>query len=386
MKELIIIGTAHVSKESAEEVKRVIEEKRPDAVAVELCPRRYRALIEGYREEIPLTDLIKKGETFLLLFQIVLSHFQRKIAKEYGVRVGEEMIAAIEKAREIGADVLLIDRDIAITFKRFWQSLSFIEKLKLLYHLLKDLFSKEEIDVKEILREDILDRIVREFRSIAPNAAKVLIDERDKYMAMKLIEAMQRYDKIVAVVGAGHKRGIERFLKELSNVDLKSLEEVKSGISIFRILSIIISVIILSAFVITAVLNFQAFIEAFIFWFLINGILAAIGAAIARAHPISITLSFLSAWLTSLNPMIAAGWIAALSEVWIRKPTISDLAKLVEAESFRELFNNKIFRILLVAALTNIGSMIGTIYGGYYILSHFGIDIAKEISNRFKFF
>ena len=387
LKKLIIIGTAHVSKESVERVKKVIEEERPDAVAVELCHRRYRALIEGYRDEIPITDLIRRGETFLLIFQTILSYFQRKVAKEYGIRVGEEMIAAIEKAKEIGAEVLLIDRDITITFKRFWQALSFFEKLKLFYHVIKDFFvSGSEIKIDEILKEDILESLVKEFRKISPNAAKVLIDERDEYMAAKLIDAMKKYDKIVAVVGAGHKKGIERILSEQKEINIERLEEVEKGISYFKIVGISISLIMISVFALIAILNFQKFIEAFIFWFLINGVLAAIGACIARAHPISIALAFLSAWLTSLNPMVAAGWIAAISEVWIRKPKSSDLAELFEVNSFKDLLNNKIFRILLVAALTNIGSAIGTFYGSYYILTHFGIDIVKEISDKLKIF
>ncbi len=386
MKKLIIVGTAHVSKESVENVKRIIEEEKPDAVAVELCYRRYKTLVEDYREVLPITDLIKRGETFLLLFQTILSYFQRRIAKDYGVRVGEEMLAAIEKAREIGADVLLIDRDITITLKRFWQSLSFFEKLKLVYYVIKDFFSKEEIEIEELMKEDILDRLVKEFRKISSNAARVLIDERDEYMAAKLIEAMQKYDKIVAVVGAGHKKGIERILREHQRIDLKKLEEVKRGVNYFKILSVFISLTILSVFVFIAVLSVQKFFEAFLFWFLINGVLAAIGATIARAHPISITLAFLSAWLTSLNPMIAAGWVAAIAETWVRKPKSSDLAELIEVNSFKELLNNRIFRILLIAALTNIGSAIGTVYGSYYILTHFGIDIVKEISGKLKFF
>jgi len=386
LKKLIIVGTAHVSKESVENVKRIIEEEKPDAVAVELCYRRYKTLVEDYREVLPITDLIKRGETFLLLFQTILSYFQRRIAKDYGVRVGEEMLAAIEKAREIGADVLLIDRDITITLKRFWQSLSFFEKLKLVYYVIKDFFSKEEIEIEELMKEDILDRLVKEFRKISSNAARVLIDERDEYMAAKLIEAMQKYDKIVAVVGAGHKKGIERILREHQRIDLKKLEEVKRGVNYFKILSVFISLTILSVFVFIAVLSVQKFFEAFLFWFLINGVLAAIGATIARAHPISITLAFLSAWLTSLNPMIAAGWVAAIAETWVRKPKSSDLAELIEVNSFKELLNNRIFRILLIAALTNIGSAIGTVYGSYYILTHFGIDIVKEISGKLKFF
>lgn len=384
-KKLIIVGTAHVSKKSIEEVSEVIETEKPDAVAVELCPKRYRVLVQGVRDEIHITDVIKKGNVFLLLFQLILSYFQRKVGEEYGVKPGAEMLAAIEKARDTGADVLLIDRDIGITFSRFWQSLSFFEKLKLIWHLVKSTFSGEEIDVDEMLEEDVLEMLVREFRSITPNAARVLIDERDTYMAANLLNALSRYDKIVAVVGAGHRKGIERALSRLKDnpVNIRELEEVKKGRNLLKYIMAAFTILIISTFVLIMLsFNTEMLIQAFIFWFLINGILSAVGAAIARGHPLSIAAAFFFAWLTSLNPLIAAGWISGVVEAWIRKPTVDDFSRLVEAESFREMMENRFFRVLLVAALTNVGSMIGTVYGGWYILSTFGIDVAKVIGER----
>ena len=382
--EIVLIGTAHVSKKSIEDVKRVIEEVKPQAVAVELCYRRFLALTQGKPQEISVVDVIKRGEVVLILFQMLLSYFQRKIGEKYGVKPGAEMLAAIEKAREIGADVLLIDRDIAITFKRFWNSLSFFEKVKLVFHMLKGLFGEEEVDVDEMLKEDILERFVREFRDIAPSAARVLIDERDAYMAARLIEASQRYEKIVAVVGAGHKKGIEQYLKNPELLpDLRELESVKERrFNILKIVSFVIFAFVILTFVaVLATMNSEMILKAFLYWFLINGVLSAIGALIAGAHPLSALAAFLSAWLTSLNPMIAAGWVSGIVEAKIRKPTSQDLEDLAKAESLRELMRNRIFRILLVAALTNVGSMIGTIYGAYVIMQITGInipDVVKE--------
>ncbi len=385
-KKLVIVGTAHVSQKSVEEVKRVIEEEKPQAVAVELCYRRYRALVEGKHEDVPLTEILRKGNVFLILFQLMLSYFQKKVAQEYGVQPGAEMLAAIEKAREIGADVLLIDRDISVTFRRFWSSLSVFEKLKLVWHLVKDFFSRENVDVDKIVEEDVIDMIVREFRNVSPNAAKILIDERDEYMAANLIAAMQRYSKVVAVVGAGHKKGLEKAIEKLSkrgSFDLRALEEVKEYKNWIKILSAMFAVLVVGIFALIAVsLNTEVLFQAFLFWFLINGVLAAIGAAAARAHPLSILAAFLFAWMTSLNPLIASGWISGAVEAWIRKPTSSDVSTLFEVESLREMLNNRFFRVLLVAAFTNIGSMIGTIYGGYYIITHFGVDVAKVISEK----
>lgn len=383
--EIILVGTAHVSKKSIEEVKKTVEEVKPQAVAVELCYRRLIALTRNKPQEISVIDVIKKGDVALVLFQMLLSYFQRKIGEEYGVRPGEEMLAAIEKAREIGADVLLIDRDIAITFKRFWSSLSFIEKVRLFFHMVKGLFGNEELDVDEMLNEDILERLVREFRDIAPSAAKVLIDERDAYMAAKLIEASQRYEKIVAVVGAGHKRGIEKYLRNPELLpDIRELESVKERrFGLLKILSFaVFAFVILTFIAVLATMNSEIIMKAFLYWFLINGVLSAIGALIAGGHPISALAAFFSAWLTSLNPTIAAGWVSGIVEAKIRKPTSQDLEDLTKAETLRELMKNRIFRILLVAALTNVGSMIGTIYGAYVITQLTGINIPEVIKDN----
>ncbi len=382
--EIILVGTAHVSKKSIEETKRIIEEVKPQAVAVELCYKRFLALTQK-PQEISVVDVIKKGDAALVLFQLLLSYFQRKIGEEYGVKPGAEMLAAIEKAREIGADVLLIDRDIAITFKRFWNSLSIFEKIRLVFHMLKGLFGDEEIDVDEMLEEDILERLVKEFRDIAPSAAKVLIDERDAYMAAKLIEASKRYEKIVAVVGAGHKKGIERYLKNPELLpDLRELESVKERkFSILKVASFaIIAFVILTFVAVLTTMNSELILKAFLYWFLINGVLSAIGALIAGSHPLSALAAFLSAWLTSLNPMIAAGWVSGIVEAKMRKPTSQDLEDLTKAESLRELMRNRVFRVLLVAALTNVGSMIGTIYGAYVVVQITGINIPEIIKRN----
>ncbi|HIP62855.1 MAG TPA: TraB/GumN family protein [Archaeoglobus profundus] len=380
---IIIVGTAHVSKKSVEEVKKVIEEIKPEAVAVELCYKRYLALTKNKPQNIPITDVIKKGEAPMLLFQLILSYFQRKIGEKCGVRPGEDMLVAIEKAREIGADILLIDRDITITFKRFWNSLSLFEKIKLILYILRSLFSKEEIDVDEMLKEDILERLIKEFRKLSPSAAKVLIDERDAYMAANLLQAAKKYEKIVAIVGAGHKKGIEKYLRNPDLIpDIKELEKVEeSRFSLTKLFSYTLVILIFLTFFAIVKINSELIIEAFIYWFLINGFLASLGALIAGAHPLSILGAFLSAWFTSLVPFIAAGWIAGLIEVKIRKPTFKDIEELVRVKDFKDLMRNKIFRTLLVVALTNIGSMIGTICATYYIMQIIGIDISKVLAD-----
>ena len=370
MVDIHIIGTAHVSRESVEQVCKIIEEVKPDAVAVELCQKRFNALIKGI-QEFSITDALK-GNVLLSLLQIVLAYYQRKIGREMGVKPGEEMITAINKAKEIGADVLLIDRDIGITFQRLWQKMSIFEKLRLLWNLL--FFEKD--DVKNILES--VDSLIDEFRRIAPKASEVLIDERDAFMAYNIIKASERYDKIVVVVGAGHKEGIERYLKDSENIPpIKDLLEVKkSKLSFSKIFGCFVTLLVVLTFAyILTKLGSEIAFKAFIYWFLINGILSALGASIALAHPLSILTAFLCAWLTSINPLIAAGWVSGYVELKMRKPNAEDLVKIFEAESFKDLFKNKAFRVLLVTALTNVGSMIGTFYGAYIILKMTGIDV-----------
>ncbi|MCX8172652.1 MAG: TraB/GumN family protein [Archaeoglobaceae archaeon] len=380
-KKLILIGTAHVLQKSVEEVKNVIEKEKPDAVAVELCYARYKALL-GEREEVKVIDILKKGDFFLILIQLLLGYFQRKIGEEMKTKPGEEMLTAINKAKEINADILLIDRDITITFKRLWNQMSFFEKLRFLYHILRGAFGRD-LDVEDILKEDIIDLLVKEFRKVSPKAAKVLIDERDEFMAFNLIKAMEKYNKIVAVVGAGHKKGIMDAI-ERGVQNPEKLLEVKQSKTL-KWIGLAFTSLILAFFILTATFAFELLHKIFLYWFLINGIFAGLGALIARAHPLSVLSAFLCAWLTSLNPFLAAGWISGMIEAWIRKPTTKDVEQIFRTTSLREMFNNKFFRVIFVAAMTNVGSTIGTIYGSYYILTNFGVDVVKLISENFRF-
>ncbi len=374
MVEVHIVGTAHVLRESVDRVCKVIEDVKPDAVAVELCPKRLHALM-AKEPSISLSDVIKSGNVSLAILQIILSFLQRKIGEKTGVRPGEEMLAAIRKAKEIGADVILIDRDIGITFNRLWYNISIIEKLKLFWQIFRSLFSKED-EVENILSN--VDKLVEEFRKIGPKASKILIDERDSYMAYNILKASEKYEKIVVVVGAGHRKGIERYLKnpkEIPQIE-KLLETKKGRFSLSKAFNIFISSLILISFAyILTKFGSGLALNAFIYWFLINGVLSALGATLALAHPLSIISAFLCAWLTSLNPLIAAGWIAGYVEMKVRKPSIDDLIEMSKAESIRDLFKNRAFRVLLVTALTNVGSIVGTVYGAYIILQMTGIDI-----------
>lgn len=377
--EIVIVGTAHVSEKSVQEVRQAIEDLRPDVVAVELCRGRYRAL-RGEEEtgEIQIKEILSGGKLYLLLVQWFLAYVQKKIGSDLGVKPGSEMIAAIEAAEAAGARVALVDRDIAVTIQRFWSSMSFLEKAKLVLSMIPAAFGKgEEIDIDKVTEEDVVSAIIDEFREVSPRAAQVLIDERDAYIARNLLR-LGRTGRVLAVVGAGHREGIKRYLDHPEKIP--PMEEMArparkrvSAPKLFGGLLMLLVLVTIAAVLIAGIDSYKI-VSALKIWFLVNGALSAAGVVLARGHPLSALTAFLIAWLTSLNPLMAAGWFAGIVEAWKRKPTMADTKKLAEAETFKELMAIPLFRVILVAALANVGSMAGTILGAYLILRMSGVS------------
>jgi pheromone shutdown-related protein TraB len=375
--EIILVGTAHISRDSVKEVKQVIEKYKPNIVAVELCEKRYNAITKKDQwENTPVSKLLKSNNAYLLLAQTFLSSIQRKLGKEYGVEPGSEMIAAMNEAEKQGIDVALVDRDIAITLKRAWRKMGIREKFRLIWEFLKAIigYSEEELedlDLKKLMDQDVISAMMEEFGEIAPSATNVLIHERDEYIAKKILDESKK-GKVVAVVGAGHIKGIKKHLeKKKLDVDLEALEFIpRKRFSILKIIGYAVPVIF--AALIIYIFLFGGWEEAgnaLLWWFLINGSLSALGAAIARGHPFSIGTAFVAAPLTSLNPAIAAGWVAGYVEFKIRKPVVKDFKELSKLDSLRDFWNNRVIRLLMVVALANVGSMIGTFVALPYILS-----------------
>ena len=373
---IILIGTAHISKDSVDEVKHAIKDHKPDIVAVELCKKRYDALTQKDKwENTPITSLLRSNRAYLVLAQTFLSSIQRKLGKEYGVEPGSEMIAAIKEAEKNKIDVALVDRDIAVTLKRAWRKMGIREKFRLSWEFMKALVGYddeeiEELDLKELMKEDVISSLMKEFGEIAPSVSDVLIHERDKYIAKRILDESKK-GKIVAVIGAGHLKGIKNYLKKkFLNVDLKKLEEVpKKRISIMKVIAYSIPILVIALFaylILTG--NWERAADAFIWWFLINGSLSALGAAIARGHPFSIATAFVAAPITSLNPAVAAGWFAGFVEAKMRTPKVKDFQALSKIDSMKTFLNNGVIRLLMVVALANVGSMIGTFVALTYII------------------
>ena len=361
-KDIILLGTAHVSKESAQLVTSVIEEEKPDTVCVELCESRYQAIRQKDKwQETNIINVIKEKKAFLLLSNLFLASFQKKIADKFDIQPGAEMISAIETAEAVGSKIHLADRDIRVTLSRTWRAMGFIGKLKLLFQLILSLGQVDEIDeemVEKMKQEDMLETLLADIGKSLPVIKNILIDERDQYLAQKIKTAPG--NKIVAVVGAGHVPGIKKHIN--AEIDIHALEELPPKSKISELIKWMIPLTVLGLFVLGFMLGgTKAGTDMITWWILANGLLAGTGAIFALAHPLTVLASILAAPLTSLNPMIAAGWVSGMVEVIVRKPKVKDFESLQEdIRSFKGFWKNRITRILLVVVFANIGSSIGT--------------------------
>lgn len=361
-KEFVLVGTAHVSKESARLAKAVIEEERPDTVCVELCQSRYQAIRQKDRwQDTDIVRVIREKKSFLLLSNLLLASFQKRIARQFDVKPGEEMITAINTAESIGAQIHLADRDIRTTLSRTWRVMGFWSKIKLLFQLILSLGELNEIkeeDIEQMKQQDVLETLLSEVGKSLPELKVILIDERDQYLAEKIRTAPG--NKVVAVVGAGHIPGIQKYWN--TDVDTRALEQLPARGKSIDILKWLIPLVIVGLFIAGFFFGGkEAGTDMIVWWILANGILAGVGAIIALAHPATILSSIIAAPLTSLNPMIAAGWVSGLVEAFSRKPKVKDLESLPDdILSIRGFWRNNVTRILLVVVFTNLGSSLGT--------------------------
>ncbi|MBN2126610.1 MAG: TraB/GumN family protein [Deltaproteobacteria bacterium] len=361
-REVTLIGTAHVSRESADVVEEVIEREHPDTVCIELCQARFQSITEKKRwQDTDLLKVIREKKAFLLLSNLMLAYFQKKIGQRLGVRPGEEMLRAIQAAESAGASIHLADRDIRTTLARAWRMMGLWTRIKLLTQFVVSLGDMDDISEEEIERmkqKDVLESLLSEMGQSFPDIRRILIDERDLYLAERIRTAPGR--RIVAVVGAGHVPGIQRNWEQ--PVDLRSLEELppKSrmwGIVKWGIPVLIVGLVILGFFTAGNI----AGAHMIKWWVLANAALAGLGAAAALGHPLTVLSAVLASPLTSLNPMVAAGWVSGLVETFVGRPKVRDFERLSEdISSLKGFWKNKITRILLVVVLTNLGSSLGT--------------------------
>lgn len=369
-KTIHLIKTAHVSKNSKEDVYKYFEDINPDSICIELDEDRYNKITSKDKwENTDIFKIIKEKKVFVLLINIVLSSYQKRMANSLDSTNGAEMLAGIELSKEHKKDLVLIDRPINITFKRVWQSLSFKEKINMLSGIIEMIFSKEDIseeDINSLKDQDTLDLALEEVAKELPNVKKTLVDERDMYLSQSIKKA--KGNNIMVIIGAAHAKGIKKYINEDINIEeLKNLKKDKPSL-----IKWIIPIFILSMIVITLLTNKDVGFDQIKTWILVNGTLSAIGTLLCLAHPFSILTAFIMAPITSLNPLLSSGLFAASVEAYIRKPKVKDFEDIAEdTSSIKGFFKNKVTKILLIFILANLFSSIGTFVSGASIVASF---------------
>jgi len=373
-KTILLIGTAHISSNSADLVEEVITREQPDTVCIELDEKRYEALSNPQRwENLDLKEIIRKKQLATLLVNLILSSYQKKLGGQLGVMPGTELLRAAQIAEAHSIPVELCDREIRVTLRRAWHATSLWKKGYLVASLLASLFDKTELDeekLAELRSKDVLSELMEELGQALPDTKRALIDERDIFMAEKIKAAPGK--RIVAVVGAGHMAGIKKVIHEDHRDDLEEISTIPPVSRVWKIVGWSIpAAIILS---ILAIGWRHGLAEAganAMYWILANGIPSAIGALVAWAHPATILSAFVAAPITSLTPVIGAGYVCAFVQVMARPPVVREFESAgSDIATVSGWWRNKLLRIFLVFIMTSLGSSIGTWVGGYRIFTN----------------
>ncbi|MDR1985768.1 MAG: TraB/GumN family protein [Treponema sp.] len=368
---IILIGTAHVSRDSIEEVRQIIQEAGPDMVCVELDAGRYQSITEKETwEQLDVVKVFKEGKGFLLIANLVLSSFQRRMGAELGVKPGEEMKTAVETAAALGIPYALCDREVQVTLRRAWARCGLWNKCKLLASLLSSAFSTEQLsegEIENLKNRSELDGMMAALADYLPPVKETLIDERDRYLAARIWASGAKASarKQVAVVGAGHIQGIKAHLEKLAageaGEDLSDLEVIPKPQVFSKIAGWIIPALI-AALVALGFLRAGVGVSLtmLVRWALLNGSLAALGTLLALGHPLSMAVSFFGAPIATINPFIGVGLFSGITEVTLRKPRVSDTQTLSEdVTTLKGIYRNRITRALLVFFLSSLGGALG---------------------------
>jgi len=369
---IFLVGTAHVSQRSVDLVREVIGRERPDAVCIELDEGRYTALSEKKQfEEQDLREVLKKKQLATLMLNLVLASYQRRLGLKLGVAPGSELLEAARVAEEHEIPFILCDRDVRITLRRAWQSISWWQRLRLLGEVSVGVFEDAEISEDELERirdQDVVTEVMNELGRMMPDLKRVLIDERDAYLAHEILEASG--ERIVAVVGAGHIAGMKERLEREVRADMDEITSIPADSKGWKIFGWSIPLLIIGSIAAIAVTQgAEAAGENAMIWFLANAIPSGIGALVALGHPLTVVTAALSAPFTSLTPLIGAGYVAAFAQLWAQPPRVSDFGTIGDDLSVpRRWWQSRLLRIFLVFVLTTLGSLIGTWGGGFGVL------------------
>lgn len=366
-REIILVGTAHISKESIEEAASIIRTERPDRVCVELDEGRLQSLTnEKGWQELDISKVLKDGKGFLLLANLVLSSFQKRMGEDVGVKPGDEMKEAIKVAAEEGIPTAMVDRPIQVTLQRAWAKNNLWGKSKLLATLVSSAFGDEEIsadDIENLKEQGAMDSMMEELAKYLPTVKEVLIDERDRYLASRIWDAPG--NRLVAILGAGHLPGTEAIIRELAagtrssdTADIASVPPKGLGgkIAGYAFPAVIVALLAAGFFTGGAIASFEMLVR----WLLWNGTLAAIGTLLALGHPLAILVAFIGAPVATINPLIGVGLFSGLAQAWVKKPQVRDMENLTtDVTSIRGFYKNRISHVLLIFFLSSLGGAIG---------------------------
>jgi pheromone shutdown-related protein TraB len=378
--EIVLLGTAHVSPASARAVQALVATGEFDTVAIELCDSRQRAMLDpDALGKLDLFSVIRSGQAPMVGASLALGAYQQRLAEQYGIEPGAELRAAIDGALDQGIPLVLIDREIGVTLRRAYRSVPWWRRMELVGGILASVLTREKIeesDIEKLKEGDMLESTFSEFAQQSGELYGPVIDERDRYMAarLRMLADEGAARRVLAVVGAGHLKGIENYLgqnDERAEETIRTLEASPPRARWPKLVPWVIVAVILAGFVIGFSRNTDLGYQMVLEWFLINGGLAAIGGVIALAHPLTVLTAALGAPLTSLNPTIGIGFVAAAVELWLRKPNVEDFSRLrTDVSHVKGWWHNRVSRVLLVFFLTTLGSAMGTYIGGARIFGH----------------
>jgi pheromone shutdown-related protein TraB len=373
-REFVLVGTAHISRESVDLVREVIEREEPDCVCIELDARRHQALSQEKRfESLDLKQVIRTRQLATLMLNLVLGSYQKYLGLQLGVQPGTELLEAARTAEARGIPVALCDRDIRVTLRRAWRSLSLYRKFLLFSSFLGGIFEKPEMneeDLRELRKQDVMSKLMQELGEAFPGLKTVLIDERDAFLAERIRRTPGQ--RIVAVVGAGHVEGMRRALSENRRADLEALDTIPPVSGAWKWVGWGIPAVILGSLLLIGLRQgVSAAGENLIFWILANGIPSALGAAVALGHPLTVVSAFLAAPITSLTPVIGAGYVTAFVQAYLKPPLVGELKGVSqEIGTLTGWWRNRLLRVFLVFLFTTFGSLLGTWVGGAEIVSN----------------
>ncbi|MBD88894.1 MAG: conjugal transfer protein TraB [Deltaproteobacteria bacterium] len=366
-----IVGTAHVSEASANEVREVIEAVQPDTVCLELCQTRYDALTDEDRwKKLDVFRVIRDGKTLMLLANLAIGAYQRRMGAQLGVQPGAELLAGAESAEAIGARIELVDREIQTTLRRTWANVSFWRKAELISAIMASTLTQETLDeetIEELKEQANLSKMLEEFSEALPEVKGPLIDERDAYLMSGIEDAPG--EKVVAVVGAAHVPGMKRLFG--TPVDRERLDEQPERAQWTKALKWVIPALVMAAFLVGYFKHQDETLEQMLYaWVIPNSVLAALMTTIALAKPLSVLVAFIASPITSLNPLLGAGMVVGLLEAWLRKPTVEDAERINEdVQSLGGFYRNPFTRVLLVAFMATLGSALGAWVGAGWVVT-----------------